>query len=74
MSNKTRDYRVIWSWKQEGNRVASGVWHGSATTVPRAISKLVRELNDDAKKDGEEPVKASEIMVLDCRTEQFDVN
>jgi len=72
MANQTHIYRISWSWKEEGNRQATGHWSGKATTVPRAVSKLVKELNEQAKTDGEDPVKASELMILDVRSMKFN--
>jgi hypothetical protein len=70
MANKTRNYVISWAWKEDGNRGALEQSEVKATTVPRAISKLVAELNDeDGAGDGAEEIRASDILVVDCRTD-----
>lgn len=76
MANKTRIYDIQFTWKEEGNRSARIDHTVRATTVPRAISKLVAEINNGefipehfpAGLGEEEPVKASHLMVLNCTT------
>lgn len=65
MANKTRTYQVTWSYKEDGNRELSSVDIVSATTVQRAISKLVRTLNDeDPDRDD---YKTSDFLFIDVR-------
>jgi len=69
MANKTYNYEVYWAWKDQGNRVAEGVEEVSATTVQRAISKAVKELNADDnggyfQSTDEEYVRASDVLII----------
>lgn len=65
MANRTYPFEITWCWKEDGNRPSNieEITEISATTVPRAISKLARLLSDEMG----EQVKASELMVIDVR-------
>lgn len=80
MANKTRTYLVKWCWKIEGNRTTPEEHHVAATTVQRAISKTVKDINDgkwEAVSDtralpealeaelGGDDVRASDLMVVE---------
>lgn len=81
MANKSYTYDVHWSWRDQGNRVVEGVERVKATTVQRAISKAVKELNVDPEnpgdaegrggsyldKDHPEFIKAADIFVIACQ-------
>lgn len=71
---KARSYRytITWCFKNEthANRVIEDFWHGTATSVPRAISKMVREFN--AEDGGVDPIRVADLWVLDVRSESFD--
>lgn len=64
MANRTYPFEITWCWKEDGNRpeAIAEVTPIAATTVNRAIAKLVKELSTE-----EEPVKASDLMVVDVR-------
>lgn len=71
-SNKPRSYSILFAYKEDGNRNLGTAERATveATTVQRAIAKLVRELNAGEDVEGFEPspVKASELLVIDVRT------
>lgn len=74
MANKTYTYDVHWAWKDEGNRTVEGVETVKATTVQRACSKAVKELNVDPEnegayldKDHEEYVKSADVLIIACQ-------
>jgi hypothetical protein len=74
MSNRSYDYEITWCWKEDGNRPENieAVTTVRSTTVQRAISKLVRELNDeDGAGDGAEEVRASDLLVIDVRNHKI---
>jgi len=80
MANKTRKYTVLFGWKITGNRTPLFTHETSATTVQRAISKTVRDINDgkweaadddnvipaalEAELDGDD-VRASDLLVVE---------
>lgn len=69
MANKSYTYEVFWALKDEGNRVAEGMERVKATTVPRAISKAIKELNVDGKggylsPDHEDYLRASDLLII----------
>lgn len=70
MANKSYVYRVFWALKEEGNRVAEDYQEVRATTVQRAISKAIKELNYDHTKDRylepneEDFLKASDLLII----------
>lgn len=74
MANKTRTYLVKWCWKAEGNRALPQEHLTQATTVQRAISKTVKDINE-GKWDKEIPqaveatleaeVRASDLLVVE---------
>lgn len=70
MANKTREYTILFSMKADGNRRIEDMETVKATTVPRAISKFVREYNEGVPED--EQLKASDYMILDVRTKDLD--
>jgi len=72
MSNRTYPYEITWAYKEHGNKpdALADVTEVSATTVQRAISKLVKQLNDEGPADSEE-LRASDIMVVDVRSHKL---
>jgi len=68
MSNRSYDFEITWCWKDEGNRPENieEVTTVRSTTVPRAISKLVRELSNE-----EEEIRASDLLVIDVRNHKL---
>lgn len=73
MANRTYDFEITWCWKDEGNRPDNieEITTVKSTTVPRAISKLVRTLNDEGFGEEDAPVKASELLVIDVRNHKL---
>ena len=86
MANKTRKYTVSFTWKEDGNRVDPYVAATSATTVQRAISKVVKEVNEGLVKgiDGkplevnwpesfgdDDEARAADFMFVDVRSADF---
>lgn len=76
MANRTYPFEITWCWKEDGNRPDDiiEITEVKATTVNRAISKLVRQLNDEEPDtNGEEttPVKASDLLVIDVRNHKI---
>jgi hypothetical protein len=71
MANRTYPYEITWAWKEDGNKpdALAEVTEVSATTVQRAISKLVRELNEGQEDD--EQLRASDIMIVDVRSHKL---
>jgi hypothetical protein len=72
MANKTYTYNVHWAWKEEGNRTVEGIEQVKATTVQRACSKAIKELNADGEggyfeKDHEDYVKAADVLIIACQ-------
>lgn len=72
MANKSYTFDILWVYKDEGNRATPEKITVKSTTVGRAISKAVRELNtgedgNPLDKDHEDFLKAADIMVVDCR-------
>lgn len=77
MANKTYTYKIAYCWADEGNRATPDYMEVKATTVPRAISKLVKELNVDPdspeddlqylEKDDDGYVRASDVLVTEVR-------
>lgn len=72
MSNRTYPFEITWCWAEGGNRPDNieEITEVSSTTVPRAISKLVRMLHDEMGSE-EEPIKAKEIFVIDVRNHKL---
>lgn len=73
MGNRSWDFEITWCYKESGNR-PEGIEQIDvvrSTTVPRAISKLVRELNDGLEKDDEDFLRSSDIMVIDVRNHKL---
>lgn len=73
MANRSYDFEITWCWKEDGNRPENieSIDTVRSTTVNRAISKLVRTLNDEGFGDEESPVKASELLVIDVRNHKL---
>lgn len=76
MANKTRQYVLQFTWKEDGNRAERLEHQVAATTVQRAISKLVADINTGkcevdipASIDDEDDIRASDLLVIDVRTE-----
>lgn len=69
MANRSYDFEITWTWKEDGNRPDNieEITTVRSTTVPRAISKLARQLTVEVG----EQVKASEIMVIDVRNHKL---
>lgn len=72
MANKSYTYDVHWAFKEEGNRRVEDVIQVTATTVQRAISKAVKELNRDGDggyldKEDEDFLKPSDLMIIACQ-------
>ena len=80
LANKTRKYIVSFGFKATGNREPLFAHETAATTVQRAISKLVKDINDGkweaAHKDNVIPqavelelqgddVRASDLLVIE---------
>lgn len=72
MANKARSYTIVFAYKEDGNRNLGNAETAviEATTVQRAITKLVRELNAEPVPEDEEvnTVKTSDLLVIDVRT------
>lgn len=81
MANKTRKYVVRFTWKAEGNRAEPHVRETTGTTVQRAISKVVKDINEGLVPQevldsipaelGDEDIRASDLMVVDVRSADF---
>lgn len=73
MANRTYEFEITWCWKEEGNRPDNieEITVVKSTTVGRAISKMVRELNEGLGKDDDDFVKASELLVIDVRNHKL---
>jgi hypothetical protein len=73
MDNRTYKFEITWCYKEDGNRPDNieEITEVSSTTVQRAISKLVRQLNEDVSKDDPDFLRASELLVIDVRTHQL---
>ena len=72
MANKSYTYDVSFTYKEEGNRATPDVVQVKATTVQRAITKVVKELNTEEDgtvldKDHEDFVKTADLMVVEVR-------
>lgn len=73
MANKTRTYDLTWGWKVTGNRDDLMTDQVKATTVQRAVGKLVKALNEgDIEPEGGFPVhikddddiRASDLLIV----------
>lgn len=77
MANRSYDFEITWCYKEDGNRPENieDITTVRSTTVGRAISKLVRELNtvDGIKltEGHEEFLKASDLLVIDVRNHKL---
>jgi hypothetical protein len=81
MANKTRKYVVRFTWKDEGNRAPAHSHNTTGTTVQRAISKVVKDINEGLVSPeilasipadlGDEELRASDLMVVDVRSANF---
>jgi transcription initiation factor TFIIIB Brf1 subunit/transcription initiation factor TFIIB len=78
MSNRSYPFEITWCWKEEGNRPENiaEVTEVKSTTVGRAISKLVRELNtgdngEQLPKDHQDYVRSSDLLVIDVRNHRI---
>jgi hypothetical protein len=75
MANRTYPFEITWCWKEDGNRPdnIAEITEVKATTVNRAISKLVRTLNTEEgyTKDHENYIKASDLLVIDVRNHKI---
>lgn len=74
MANRSYDFEITWCYKEDGNRPENieAVSTVRSTTVNRAVSKLVRELNDeDGAGDGADDLRASDLLVIDVRNHKL---
>jgi hypothetical protein len=73
MANRSYDFEITWCYKEDGNRPDNieDITTVRSTTVGRAVSKLVRELNDGLEKDDEEFLRASDLLVIDVRNHKL---
>lgn len=69
MANKSYPYEITWCYKDEGNRLIEDITEVTATTVQRAVSKLVKILNEGAEE--EYHLRASDLMVIDVRSHKL---
>jgi hypothetical protein len=78
MGNRAYDFEVTWCWKEDGNRPDQivGIDIVRSTTATRAISKLVRTLNEEEgnEKGAEGFIKISDLMILDVRNHKITQN
>jgi hypothetical protein len=78
MGNRSYTFEITWCWKQDGNRpdqIADiDIIH--TTTVTRAISKLVRLINEQEGNEKGSPnfVKVSDLMIIDVRNHKITQN
>lgn len=79
MANRSYDYEITWTYKEDGNRPDNieDITVVRSTTVQRAISKMVRELNspqgaEPLTKDDEDFLRASDLMIIDVRTHKLN--
>lgn len=74
MANRTMRYYVTWCFREDGNRTVEGTNEIQATSVPRAIAKLVRQLNEEEPASAPLPgeLRASDLFILDVRSVMFD--
>lgn len=87
MANKTRKYLLTFGFKVTGNRKPLFTHEVAATTVQRAVSKTVKDINDGKWEDHDEThvipdeleqdlqgddVRASDLLVVDVRCSEFD--
>lgn len=72
MANRSYVFEITWTWSEQGNRPENieEITEVKSTTVPRAISKLVRELHADIGSE-DEPIKAKDIFVIDVRNHKL---
>lgn len=86
MANKTRKYTLTFGFKVTGNRTPLFTHQTTATTVQRAVSKTVKDINDGKWEDQDEAnvipdaleaelegddVRASDLLVVDVRCSEF---
>lgn len=78
MANRSYDFEITWCYKEDGNRPENieDITTVRSTTVQRAISKFVRELNvvDGValEKDNDEYIKAADLLVIDVRAHKLN--
>ena len=75
MANRSYEFEIVWCWKEDGNRPddIAEITTVKSTTVPRAISKLVRTLNEEEgnTKEANNLIKSSDLMVIDVRNHKL---
>jgi len=73
MANRSYKFEITWCYKDEGNRPDNieEITEVASTTVPRAISKLVKTLNEGLEKDDDDFLRASDLLVIDVRSHQL---
>lgn len=73
MANRSYTFEITWCYKDEGNRPENivEITEVKSTTVGRAISKMVRELNEGLEKDHDDYLRASDILVIDVRNHKL---
>lgn len=73
MANRSYEFEITWCYTEDGNRPENiaEVTTVKSTTVNRAISKLVRELDAEDKEAEGEGLKAKDIQVIDVRNHKL---
>jgi hypothetical protein len=64
MANRTYTYEVYWAYKTDGNRTAEDCITVKATTVQRAISKAVKEINNGVDPSEEDYLKTADLLII----------
>lgn len=74
MANRTYPYEITWCWKEDGNKpdAIADIDEVQATTVQRAINKLVKMINEQEETAEEDRIKASDLMVIDVRCHRLN--
>lgn len=75
MPNRSYPFEITWCWKEDGNRPGgiADITEVTSTTVSRAVSKLVRQLNEEEgnEKGDEDYFKSSDLMIIDVRNHKL---
>lgn len=75
MANRSYPFEITFCWKEDGNRPddIAEIREVKSTTVNRAISKMVRELNKEEglTKDDADFIRASDLMIIDVRNHKL---
>lgn len=76
MANKTFTFELEFTFKSEGNRAEPRTWTTTGTTVPRAFSKLAKDIEEgrwEARGNvipdshTEDDVRTSDLMLLGAK-------